>query len=173
MDTADYENVLTVTENVRAVNPDATIVHAASPIFVENPAAIRGKRVLVVEDGPTLTHGEMAYGAGVVAAQRFGAGEIIDPRPYAVRSIADTYAKYPTTGNVLPAMGYGAQQMADLEETINQSDAELVIAATPIDLSRVVNVKLPLERVRYELDVIGEPSLEGILREKLAGVAVS
>ncbi len=166
VDTADYDDVLTVRENVRAVNPDAVILEAASPIFVDNPESIRGKRVLVVEDGPTLTHGEMAYGAGIVAANRFGAGEIIDPRPFAVRSIADTYAKYPTTGNVLPAMGYGAEQMADLEKTINRSDAELVIAATPIDLRRVIKVKLPMERVRYELQMIGTPTLADLLAEK-------
>ncbi len=169
VDTADYQNVLTVTQNIRETNPGAVIVQAASPIFIDNPGAIQGKRVLVVEDGPTLTHGEMAYGAGIVAAQRFGAAEIIDPRPFAVRSIADTYAKYPSTGNVLPAMGYGAQQMADLEETINRSDADLVIAATPIDLRRVVNVKLPMERVRYELEVIGTPTLKSILSERLGG----
>jgi predicted GTPase len=163
VDTADYENVLAVRSNVEALNPGATIIEAASPIFVDNPEAIKGKRVLVVEDGPTLTHGEMAYGAGVVAAQRFGAGEIIDPRPFAVGSIIETYAKYPTTGNVLPAMGYGSGQTAELEETINNSDAELVIAATPIDLSRIVNVRLPMDRVRYELQPIGRPTLADVL----------
>lgn len=166
VDTADYANVLTVLDNVRSLNPGATIVQAASPIFVEHPERIAGKRVLVVEDGPTLTHGEMAYGAGVVAAQRFGAAEIVDPRPFAVKSIAATYEKYPSTGHVLPAMGYGSEQMADLEATINGSDADLVIAATPIDLSRIIDVKLPVERVRYELDVIGTPDLADLLREK-------
>jgi predicted GTPase len=166
VDTADYRNILTVTENVRATNPGAILIEAASPIFVDNPAAIRGKRVLVIEDGPTLTHGEMAYGAGVVAANRFGAAEIIDPRPFAVRSIAETYAKYPGTGKVLPAMGYGREQMADLEATINASNADLVIAATPIDLRRVINVTLPMERVRYELQVIGTPTLKDLLHQK-------
>nr|MBN1229859.1 GTPase [Anaerolineae bacterium] len=166
VDTADYANILTVMANIQKVNPGAVVVQAASPIFVDNPAAIRGKRVLVIEDGPTLTHGEMAYGAGVVAANRFGAGEMIDPRPFAVRSIADTYAKYPSTGTVLPAMGYGDEQMADLEATINAADADLVIAATPIDLTRIINIKLPMERVRYELDVIGQPNLQDILNEK-------
>ncbi len=166
IDTADYANVLTVLENIKLANPDAVVVQAASPIFVDNPDAIRGRRVLVIEDGPTLTHGEMAYGAGVVAARRFGAAAIIDPRPFAVGSIAETYAKYPTTGSVLPAMGYGAGQMADLEETIHRSDADLVIAATPIDLRRVISIKLPMERVRYELEVIGTPTLKGILAER-------
>ncbi len=158
--------MLTVIANARELAPKATIVQAASPIFVDHPDRIAGKRVLVVEDGPTLTHGEMAYGAGVVAAQRFGAAEIIDPRPFAVGTIAETYAKYPSTGNVLPAMGYGDQQMADLEQTINNADADLVIAATPIDLSRIIDVRLPVERVRYELDVIGTPRLEDLLRQK-------
>jgi predicted GTPase len=133
---------------------------------VDDPGAIKGKRVLVVEDGPTLTHGEMAYGAGVVAAQSFDAAEIIDPRPNAVRTIADTYAKYPTTGAVLPAMGYGAAQIKDLEETINSSGADLVLIATPIDLGRLVNIKPPSQRVRYELQEIGQPTLMEILREK-------
>ena len=165
MDTADYANILTVMDSVQQLRPEATIVEAASPIFVDDPATIKGKRVLVIEDGPTLTHGEMTYGAGVVAANRFGAAEIIDPRPFAVRSIADTYAKYPDTGNVLPAMGYGDEQMSDLQETINQSQADLVIAATPIDLTRVIDVALPMQRVRYELQVIGEPTLRGLLED--------
>ena len=166
VDTADFQNVLTVQQNIRAVNPTATIIQAASPIFVDDPAAIRGKRVLVVEDGPTLTHGEMAYGAGVVAAQKFGAAEILDPRPFAVRSIAATYQKYPGTGAVLPAMGYGGDQIADLEETINRSNAELVIIATPIDLGKIINIKLPSQRVRYEYQGIGQPALADLLKER-------
>lgn len=166
VDTADNANVITVQQNVRQVNPGAVIVKAASPIFVDDPAAIRGKRVLVVEDGPTLTHGEMAYGAGVVAANYFDAAEIIDPRPYAVRSIAATYEKYPTTGAVLPAMGYGGDQMADLEETINRTPAEMVIIATPIDLGKLINIKLPHQRVRYELQEIGQPTLTALLRQR-------
>lgn len=166
IDTADFEDIVTVQNNVRKVNPDAVIIKGASPIFVDDPAAIRGKRVLVIEDGPTLTHGEMAYGAGVVAANYFDAAEIIDPRPYAVRSIAATYEKYPTTGKVLPAMGYGGDQMADLEETINNSPAELVIIATPIDLGRLINIRLPSQRVRYELQVIGQPTLLELLQER-------
>jgi predicted GTPase len=168
VDTADLANISQVRGNVRMVNPNATIVEAASPIFVENPGAIQGKRVLVVEDGPTLTHGEMAYGAGVVAAQRFGATEIIDPRPYAVRSIAETYKKYPGTGPVLPAMGYGEDQIRDLEETINGTPCDLVIIGTPIDLRRIVDIKHPADRVRYELQVIGQPTLQGILQARFA-----
>ncbi len=166
IDTADMDNVLTVQQNVRQTNPNAAMVLAASPLFVDDPAAIRGKRVLVIEDGPTLTHGEMAYGAGVVAAQQFGAAEIVDPRPYAVRSIADTYEKYPTTGPVLPAMGYGAAQMADLEETINATPADLVLIATPIDLGKLITIKLPSQRVRYELQEIGRPTLVDLLAEQ-------
>ncbi len=148
------------------VNPDATVVEAASPIFVDDPAAIKGKSVLVIEDGPTLTHGEMAYGAGVVAARRFGAAEIIDPRPYAVGSIVATYQKYPTTGAVLPAMGYGAEQMRELGETINNTPCDLVLVATPIDLRRVVEINRPSQRVRYELQEIGQPTLVDILEAK-------
>ena len=166
IDTADLAGVARVRENVRAVNPGAVIVEAASPIFVEDAAAIAGKRVLVVEDGPTLTHGGMAYGAGYVAAQRFGAAEIVDPRPYAVGSIAATYRKYPNTGAVLPAMGYGAEQIRELEETINATPCDLVIVGTPIDLRRVVRIRHPADRVRYELQVIGQPTLAGILGER-------
>jgi predicted GTPase len=166
IDTADLACISRVRENVRRVNPAATIVEAASPIFVENPDAICDQRVLVVEDGPTLTHGEMAYGAGVVAARRFGAAEIVDPRPYAVGSIIQTYAKYPTTGHVLPAMGYGEQQIHELEETINGTPCDLVIIATPIDLSRVLDIHRPYQRVRYELQVIGQPTLEEILQAR-------
>ena len=166
IDTADRKNVAAVRESVYALNPTAQLVEAASPIFVDDPAAIRGRRVLVIEDGPTLTHGEMAYGAGVIAAQRFGAQEIVDPRPYAVGSILDTYRKYPTTGSVLPAMGYGEQQIKELEETINRTPADLVMVATPIDLRRIVNIKLPSQRVRYELQEIGQPTLKDILSGK-------
>ncbi len=166
VDTADLKNVTAVRENIYALNPAAQIVEGASPIFVDDPAAIRGKRVLVIEDGPTLTHGEMAYGAGVIAAQRFGAAQIIDPRPYAVGSILDTYRKHPTTGAVLPAMGYGEQQTKELEETINRTPADLVIVATPIDLRRIVTIQLPSQRVRYELQEIGQPTLMDLLSAK-------
>ncbi len=165
IDTADLENVATVRENVRATNPEAVIIEAASPIFVEDPAAIRGKRVLVVEDGPTLTHGGMAYGAGIVAARRFGAAEIVDPRLYAVGSIVATFEKYPQTGPLLPAMGYGEQQIEELEETINATPCDLVIVATPIDLRRIVEIRCPTQRVRYELQEIGQPTLEEVLAE--------
>ena len=167
IDTADLEHIAKVRDNIRAVNPKATIVEAASPIFVDDPAAIKGKAVLVVEDGPTLTHGEMAYGAGVVAARRFGAAEIIDPRPYAVGTITATYQKYPTTGTVLPAMGYGAEQMKELGETINNTPCDLVIVATPIDLRRVVEINRPSQRVRYELQEIGQPTLAELIEQKL------
>jgi predicted GTPase len=163
IDTARVENVDRVRENIRRVNPNAIIIEAASPIFVSDPNTIRGKRVLVVEDGPTLTHGEMAYGAGVVAANKYGAAEIIDPRPYAVGSIKETYAKYPTTGKVLPAMGYGNHQVKELEETINAAPVDLVLIATPIDLRRVVNIQHPTVRVRYELQEIGQPTLADVL----------
>ena len=168
VDTAIPENVITVRENLRRMNPEAIIVEAASPIFVEDPNAIRGARVLVVEDGPTLTHGEMAYGAGWVAARRFGASAIVDPRPYAVGSIAQTYAKYPTTGNVLPAMGYGDQMMKELETTINAADVDLVIIGTPIDLGRLLKINKPSQRVRYELQEIGQPTLKELLTAKFA-----
>ena len=166
VDTADAEAVIAVQESLRALQPNAVIIEGASPLFVDDPAAIRGKRVLVVEDGPTLTHGEMAYGAGWVAARRFGAAEIVDPRPYAIGTIKATYAKYPTTGNVLPAMGYGDEQMRELEQTINSADADLVIIGTPIDLSRLLKIEKPTQRVRYELQEIGQPTLEDLLKEK-------
>jgi predicted GTPase len=166
VDTADPNAVIAVRDALHTINPKAVVIEAASPLFVDKPEMIRGKRVLVVEDGPTLTHGEMAYGAGYVAARRFGAAEIIDPRPFAVKSIADTYKKYPNTGKILPAMGYGGAMMKDLETTINKSGAELVIIATPIDLNRIIKIKLPTQRVRYELQEIGKPTLEDILKAK-------
>ena len=166
VDTADPEKVIAVRENLRRLNPKAVVIEAASPLFVDDPAAIQGKRVLVVEDGPTLTHGEMAYGAGYIAARRFGAAEIVDPRPFAVKSIAATYQKYPKTGPILPAMGYGEAQTRDLEATINASDVDLVIVGTPIDLTRVLKINKPFQRVRYELQEIGVPTLKELLFEK-------
>jgi predicted GTPase len=163
VDTADLDAITRVRDSIRSVNPKAIMIEAASPISVSDPTAIRGQAVLVVEDGPTLTHGEMAYGAGVVAARRFGAAEIIDPRPNAVRTIADTYIKYPRTGAVLPAMGYGDAQIADLEETINNIPCDLVIIATPIDLTRVLRINRPTQRVGYELQEIGSPTLNDVL----------
>lgn len=167
VDTANYAGIRHVYESIALANPKATVIEAASPLFVDHPEVIRGKRVLVVEDGPTLTHGEMAYGAGYVAAQRFGAAEIIDPRPYAVDSIRATYEKYPTTGAILPAMGYGHEQMRDLEVTINNIPCDLVVVGTPIDLTRLLHIDHPMERVRYELQVIGQPTLAEILRTRL------
>lgn len=166
VDTAIPENVMSVRENIRRMNPSAQIIEAASPLFVDNPETIQGKRVLVIEDGPTLTHGEMAYGAGWVAARRFGAAQIVDPRPFAVGAIKTTYQKYPKTGSILPAMGYGDEMVHDLEKTINNSDVDLVISATPIDLTRIIKVNKPMQRVRYELQEIGQPTLMDLLRKK-------
>jgi predicted GTPase len=169
VDTADPQAVEKVKENVRVLNPTAIIIQAASPLTVERPGEIKGKRVLVIEDGPTLTHGEMAYGAGWVAARRFGAAEIVDPRPFAVGSIAAAFEKYPKTGPVLPAMGYGEEQVRDLEATIEKADADLVLIGTPIDLTRVMKIRKPYQRVRYELEEIGKPALEDVLRAKFPG----
>jgi predicted GTPase len=166
VDTANPESVVAVRLAAYAVNPKAIVIEAASPLFVDNPEAIRGKRVLVIEDGPTLTHGEMQYGAGWVAARRFGAAEIVDPRPFAVGTIAATYQKYPKTGPILPAMGYGDEQVRDLEKTINGSDVDLVVSATPIDLTRIIRINKPVQRVRYELQEIGVPTLEDVLKAK-------
>lgn len=166
VDTASPENVITVRNSLSELNPRATIIEAASPLFVQNPGEIRGKRVLVIEDGPTLTHGEMAYGAGWVAARRFGAAEIIDPRPYAVGSIVETYRKYPGTGKILPAMGYGDEMVKDLEKTISNAPVDLVVIATPIDLTRIMKIDKPTQRVRYELQEIGQPTLTDLLKAK-------
>ncbi len=166
VDTADLDHIARVRDSVQQVNPRALIIEAASPIFVRDPLAIRGKDVLVIEDGPTLTHGEMAYGAGIVAARRFGAAKIVDPRPYAVGSIVATFQKYPQMGPLLPAMGYSPQQIAELSETINNTPCDLVLVATPIDLARVAAIHRPTQRVRYELQEIGRPTLEDVLAEK-------
>jgi predicted GTPase len=166
IDTADLENVLELRENIVQYNPNAKVVDAASPLFVQGGEQIRGKRVLVVEDGPTLTHGEMEYGAGVMAAYKYGAAELVDPREYAVGTIAETYNKYPEIGILLPAMGYGEQQMKDLEATINKADADLVIIGTPIDLGRIIKFKKNTVRITYELQEIGTPTLKEILEDK-------
>lgn len=166
VDTADYKGILEVQRNINALNPGAIIVMAASPIVVDDPLAIRGKRVLVVEDGPTLTHGEMSYGAGVMAANFNGAAQIIDPRPFAVGSIAETFEKYPGTGAVLPAMGYGPEQIKELEETINKAPVDLVLIATPVNLGRIMKIDKPTSRVTYYLQEIGQPTLNQILRER-------
>jgi len=163
MESADSEDIQYVRESIQAVNPDAVVVDGASPIFVENYEQIKGKKVLVVEDGPTLTHGEMAYGAGVVAAEKFGAAELVDPRPYTVGSITETFEKYPEIGTLLPAMGYGDQQVKDLEDTINKTECDLVIIGTPIDLRKIVKIDKPAVRVTYELQEIGKPDLKDAL----------
>ncbi|MBI5928133.1 MAG: GTPase [Chloroflexi bacterium] len=166
VDTASPEGIAKVRESIFALNPNAIMIEAASPIFVENSDMIRGKRVLVVEDGPTLTHGEMKYGAGIVAAHKFGAGTIVDPRPYTVGSITETYEHYPNIGTLLPAMGYGDAQRDDLEETINRTEADIVVVGTPIDLGRILETNKPMLRVRYELQEIGQPTLLEVLEAK-------
>ncbi len=166
IDSADSEDILDVIDNVRKVNPNATIIEGASPVTVDKPNLIRGKRVLVVEDGPTLTHGEMQYGAGTVAAQKLGAKEIVDPRPYTVKSITATFQKYPNIGVLLPAMGYGKAQMKDLETTINRTKCDSVVIGTPIDLGRYIKINKPHTRVKYDLQEIGEVTVETVLREK-------
>jgi len=163
---AQPENIRTVRKNISDVNPNAQIIEAASPIFVDNPELIKGKRVLVVEDGPTLTHGEMEYGAGMVAAWDFGAKEIIDPRPFTVNTITQTFKKYPKIGKLLPAMGYGDEQMKDLQDTINKTDCDSVIIGTPIDLGRILKINKPSTRVRYELQEIGSLTIEKVLSDR-------
>lgn len=160
---ASLKDIETVRANLKKVNPNVVIVDGASPIFVDDPSIIAGKRVLVVEDGPTLTHGEMKYGAGVVAAEKYGAAEIVDPRPWVHGTIKSTFEKYPGIGNLLPAMGYGETQIKDLEETINAIPVDAVIIATPIDLTRIIDIKKPNVRVKYELQEIGKPTLEDII----------
>ncbi|MCL2357160.1 MAG: cyclic 2,3-diphosphoglycerate synthase [Defluviitaleaceae bacterium] len=163
IDSADFENIQTVRANIEKVNPGCVVVDAASTLTVYDPSLIRGKRVLVVEDGPTLTHGEMKIGAGVVAARRFGAAELVDPREYAVGKLAETFKIYPNIGKLLPAMGYGKEQMADLAATIAATPCDAVIIATPIDLNRVVKIDKPNTRVDYALQEIGKPSLEDVI----------
>jgi predicted GTPase len=163
IDSADFDNIQTVRNNIEKVNPNAIVIDAASTIEVDKPEVIRGKRVLVIEDGPTLTHGEMKIGAGIVAAKRFGAAEIIDPRPYAVGKLADTYRIYPNIGMLLPAMGYGEQQTQDLSATIERADCDSVVIATPIDLGRVIKINKPNTRVEYSLQEIGRPSMKDII----------
>ncbi len=165
MDSASPEGIQTVRESIEKVNPNATVIDGASPIKVDDPAIIKGKRVLVVEDGPTLTHGEMKIGAGTVAAQKFGCAELVDPRPFAVGKLAETFKIYPNIGTLLPAMGYSAQQLKDLETTINTTDCDSVIIGTPIDLNRIIDIKKPNTRVYYDLQEIGLPNLDGILTD--------
>ena len=167
VDTADPKNVEQVKENVRRVNPNAIILDAASPITADKPELIKGRRVLVIEDGPTLTHGNMPYGAGTIAVKRFGASEIVDPKPYAVGSIKETYKKYTHLGTILPAIGYGEKQIAELKETIDRTPCDVVVIGTPIDLRRVMTINKPTVRVKYELQVLGPVSLEQVLEEFL------
>ncbi len=167
VDSASPENIEIVRQNIMKTNPKAMIIEAASPISLDDPGLIRGKRVLVVEDGPTLTHGDMTYGAGTIAARKFGALEIIDPRPYVVGSIKDTFKKYPRIGLLLPAMGYGDKQKKDLAATINNTPCDVVIIGTPIDLRKIINIKKPSVRVGYDLSEIGKPDLSDALRSLL------
>ncbi len=165
IDSASLENINLVRENLRRINPNAIIVDAASPLTVDKPELIKGKKVLVVEDGPTLTHGHMRIGAGTVAAQKYGAAELVDPRNFAVGKLAETFAKYPNIGTLLPAMGYGEEQVHDLERTIDNTPFDVLVIATPIDLSRVIHISKPHVTVGYELQEIGTPNLEQILTE--------
>ncbi|MCI2429956.1 cyclic 2,3-diphosphoglycerate synthase [Candidatus Acetothermia bacterium] len=163
VDTAGRAEIDRVRESIRAFNPQAKMIEAVSPLFVEDPAIIENKRVLVIEDGPTLTHGEMGYGAATLAAEKFGAREIVDPRPYAVNSIAETFKKYPHMGKLLPAMGYGREQIRDLAKTIQRTPCDAAIIGTPIDLKKLIKFEIPTTRVRYELQEIGHPTLKEII----------
>lgn len=166
VDTADRTNIATVKKNVKRLNPKAIVIEAASPITVDKPELIKGKKVLVVEDGPTITHGNMPYGAGTIAAKRLGATEIVNPRPYAVGSIVKTFEKYTHLGAVLPAVGYGTEQMKELEETINKTPCDVVLIGTPIDLRQVLQLNKPAARANYELKELSKPSLEDILEQQ-------
>ncbi|MHB8877319.1 MAG: cyclic 2,3-diphosphoglycerate synthase [Myxococcaceae bacterium] len=166
IDSADSASINQLRQNIRSVNKRAQVIEAASPIYVDHPERIVGKRALVVEDGPTLTHGDMKFGAGTVAANRYNASELVDPRPYTVGTITETFKKYPKIGVLLPAMGYGDQQVKDLQTTINKVPCDVVVIGTPIDLSRIVDIKKPTVRVRYELQEIGEPDLKQVLTER-------
>lgn len=165
MDSASPEGIQEVRINIAKVNPDAVVIDGASPIKVDDPSVIRGKKVLVVEDGPTLTHGEMKLGAGVVAAQKFGAAELVDPRPYTVGKLSETFEIYPGIGTLLPAMGYGEEQLKDLEKTINNTECDAVVIGTPIDLNRIIKINKPNTRVYYDLQEIGYPDLQGLIDE--------
>ncbi len=165
MDSASPEGIQTVRDSIEKVNPNAVVIDGASPISVDDELIIKGKKVLVVEDGPTLTHGEMKLGAGTIAAQKFGAAELVDPRPYTVGKLSETFKNYPNIGVLLPAMGYGAEQLKDLETTINNTDCDSVIIGTPIDLNRIINISKPNTRVYYDLQEIGKPDLDGLLNE--------
>ncbi|MCH8233502.1 MAG: GTPase [Bacteroidetes bacterium] len=163
MDSASLENIQIVRDNIERIAPNAVVVDAASPLKVDAPEIIRGKRILAVEDGPTLTHGGMKLGAATLAAQKYGAAQLVDPRPFIVGKLKETFSQYPGIGTLLPAMGYSEQQLHDLETTINNSDAEGVVVGTPIDLSRLITINKPVTRVHYTLQEIGDPTLEMIL----------
>jgi predicted GTPase len=165
IDSARPEDIQTVRDSIAAINPRAQVIEAASPIDVDRPELIKGKKVLCVEDGPTLTHGMMRFGAGVVAAKKFQAAHIVDPRPYVVGKLADTFAAYPGIGPILPAMGYGKEQMEDLGATIAKVECDTVLIATPIDLRRVIKIEKPCVKVGYELQEIGKPDLRGVMEE--------
>ena len=167
VDTADIHAITQLRQNIRKVNAKAVMIDAASPIFLDHPERIAGKRALVVEDGPTLTHGEMKFGAGIVAAEKFGAREIVDPRPYTVGSITATFRKYPGIGTLLPAMGYGDSQVRDLAATINKVPCDVVVIGTPIDLNRLIKIRKPTVRVGYELQEVGQPDLKTVLAKFL------
>jgi predicted GTPase len=169
MDSAEQSNIEQLRKNISSINREATVIEANSPIQVDDTDVIKNKKVLVVEDGPTLTHGEMKFGAGVVAARQFGASELIDPRPYLVGSLKDTFEKYPDIGNILPAMGYGKKQLHDLERTIQNVECDGVIIATPIDLSREIKIRKPFTRVHYSLEEVGDSKLGKILDNFLTG----
>ena len=165
IDTANPEGIQTVSQNIALVNPQATVIYAASPVRVDHPEIIRDKRVLVIEDGPTLTHGEMQIGAGIIAARQYGARECVDPRPFVVGKLAETFQKYPKIGPLLPAMGYSEDQIRDLEDTIARTDCDSVVIGTPIDLTRILKIKQPSARVYYELQEIGTPNLNEVLSD--------
>jgi predicted GTPase len=167
MDTASPEGVQIVRDNIARVNPKAAVIDGASPIRVDRPEVIKGNRVLVVEDGPTLTHGEMKIGAGVVAARKYGAVSLVDPRPFIAGRLKETFEIYPGIGTLLPAMGYGKEQLQDLETTINNTDCDAVVIGTPIDLNRLIRIGKPTTRVFYDLQEIGEPTLDDVLTEFL------
>jgi len=164
IDTAEGSAVQRVKENIQACNASAVIIEARSPVYAEQGQMISGQRVLVVEDGPTLTHGGMKFGAGTLAAKQYGAKEIVDPRPWLVGTLVETFKKYPGIGNLLPAMGYGKEQISDLEKTINASDCDCVVIGTPIDLVRVIDIQKPSVRIKYELEEVGTPNLETVLK---------
>ncbi|MDA3812885.1 MAG: cyclic 2,3-diphosphoglycerate synthase [Candidatus Cloacimonetes bacterium] len=165
IDSADPEGIQIVRDNIRELNPEAIVIDGASPVSIDKPEIVKGANVLVVEDGPTLTHGEMTYGAGIVAAEKYGAADLVDPRSFAVGSISETFEKYPEIGILLPAMGYGEQQIKDLEITINNTECDAVVIATPIDLRRIIKIDKPTAQVTYELQEIGHPTIADVLKD--------